>query len=63
MMLRWSISKMEAGLQELDETDYWLELLSDGKIYQSPQVDALLTETNELISIFVTMVKNAKNRE
>ncbi len=56
------ISKMEVGLQELDETDYWLDLLAAGNIHQSPQVDALITETNELISIFVTMVKNAKNR-
>ena len=27
------ISKMESGLQELDETAYWLELLIDGKLF------------------------------
>src|SRR5688572_11296950 len=26
------ITKMEGGLQELDETDYWLELLGDSEI-------------------------------
>ena len=26
------INKMEGGLQELDETGYWLELLADSKI-------------------------------
>src|SRR6478752_4200714 len=30
------ISKMEGGLQELDETAYWLELLIDSHTYTQP---------------------------
>lgn len=56
------ISKLEGALQELDESDYWLELLADGKYVPSAKLDPLRNETNELISIFVTMVINAKKR-
>lgn len=55
------ISKMETGLQELDETDYWLDLLiSSGNA--SAEARAGQQETQELISIFTTSVKTAKKR-
>jgi four helix bundle protein len=54
------ISKLEVCIQEADETDLWLDLLHrDCGIADTELVD-LLTETNELISIFVTMVKRSK---
>lgn len=56
------ISKMEGGLQELDETDYWLELLGDSGIVAPIRLEDLRTETNELIAIFVASVKTAKKR-
>jgi four helix bundle protein len=56
------ISKMESGLQELDETSYWLELLIEGAIVQPNLLAPLLDEANQLIAIFVTCVKNAKDR-
>ena len=54
------ISKIEGALQELDETAYWLELLQD--IYEEKRAPAqsLMTETNELISIFVSVVRAVK---
>ena len=54
------ISKIEGALQELDETAYWLELLGDSKTAAQDQLDALCLETEELISIFVTIAKAAK---
>ncbi len=54
------ISKFEGALQELDETAYWLELLQDSNIVSAEKMKPLLDETNELISIFVTIVKNLK---
>ena len=54
------ISKLEVCIQEADETDLWLELLRDDCGIMDPKVLSLLTETNELISIFVTMVKRSK---
>jgi four helix bundle protein len=56
------ISKMEGGLQELDETTYWLEILVYSKIRDSADVTELRVEADELISIFVSCVKNAKQR-
>jgi four helix bundle protein len=54
------ISKMEGGLQELDESAYWLELLVDAGVMESKKTSALIKETEELISIFVTMTKRVK---
>jgi four helix bundle protein len=54
------VSKLEVGLQELEETIYWLELLVESQIVQSSKLNSLLQETNELIAIFVTCARNAK---
>lgn len=56
------ISKIETILQELDETAYWLELLVEGKILRSEVGNPLLDETNQLIAIFVTIVKKRKGK-
>jgi four helix bundle protein len=56
------ISKMEGALQELDETLYWIELLADAGAVQARQLQPLLVETDELISIFVTIVKRTKEK-
>ena len=55
------ISKMEGALQELDETQYWLELLVESGTVPKKLLRPLLEETNELISIFVTIVKRTKD--
>lgn len=57
------ISKMEGGLQELDETAYWLELLTEGGIVPAQRLADLQKETDELIAIFVASVKTAKSRK
>ena len=54
------ISKLEVCIQEADETDLWLELLRDDCGISSEKIKNLLVETNELISIFVTMAKRSK---
>ena len=54
------ISKIEGGLQELDETAYWLELLGDGGIVAESRLTDLRNETEELIAIFVASAKTAK---
>src|SRR5437899_1695706 len=47
------VSKMEGGLQELEETAYWLELLQEAQIVADSK--PLLQETEQLTAIFVTM--------
>ena len=54
------ISKLEVALQELDETEYWLELLIESGLCAQPEVTDLLRETRELIAILVTIVKKRK---
>ena len=56
------ISKVEVALQELDEADYWMELLIDGKIIPERKLQALRSEVNELVAILVSAVKSAKRR-
>jgi four helix bundle protein len=54
------ISKSEGALQELDETAYWLELIEGSAIDASSAVRYLRDETEQLISIFVSLIKRAK---
>ena len=54
------ISKIEGALQELDETTYWLDLLSESKIGPADQLRSLSSESEELIAIFVAVAKSAK---
>ena len=56
------ISKMEGGLQELDETAYWLELLGEADIVKQDILAPLCKEADELIAIFVTIVTKVKAR-
>lgn len=55
------ISKVEQCAQEADETQLWLELLRDDCDVTLPEISALWKESDELISIFVTMAKNTKD--
>ena len=57
------ISKIEGGLQELEESGYWMELLIESEIVKESLLSDLLAETNELTAILVTCVKNAKHRK
>jgi len=54
------ISKIDSCTQEADETQLWLELLTETCSVSPLRTDAVLKETNELISIFVTMSKRTK---
>jgi four helix bundle protein len=54
------ISKLEGGLQELEETSYWLELLVESGIVAEARMADLLQEADELTAILVTCVKRAK---
>ena len=56
------ISKLEGGLQELEETTYWLSLLIDASIVKKEQLESLCKEANELAAILVTSVKTVKRR-
>ena len=57
------ISKIEGGLQELDETGYWLELLAESGIVPPKRLVDLRTEVDELTAIFTSIAISAKKRK
>lgn len=54
------IAKMGDCLKELDESSLWLRHIADSKLVTPKRLDALRTETDELIRIFVTIIKRAR---
>ena len=54
------ISKMGDCLKEADETLYWLELLLEEKIVPAAKLQPLAAEANELVAIFITILKKAR---
>jgi four helix bundle protein len=56
------INKHHACLQELEETLYWLDLLTDGEFIKPSRIQPLKDEVNELIAIFVTIINRTKRR-
>lgn len=55
------ISKVGDSLKEIDETEYWLELLVESGCVSPAKMTNLLKETDELIAILTTISKNAKD--
>jgi len=56
------VSKVEGGLQELDEASYWLELLMDSGVLDPESGCVLLKEADELTAILVASARTAKSR-
>src|SRR5437660_11886029 len=54
------IAKCGDSLRALEETAYWLELLVEAKIVPPEKFGALVRECDELIAIFVTILKRSK---
>jgi four helix bundle protein len=57
------ISKLEGGLQELEETGYWLELLSESCIVSPRELSGLMEEASELNAMLTASVKTVKTRK
>jgi len=55
------ISKVGDCLKEIDETEFWLELLVGSGCISESKMAGLLDETRQLIAIFTTIDKNAKS--
>jgi four helix bundle protein len=54
------ISKIEGSLQELEETEYWLELLAEAGFCHEDGLSSVKQKTGELKGIFVAIVRNTK---
>ena len=55
------ISKIGDCLKEIEETEYWLELLVDSGCVAAMRMGELLDETRQLIAIFTTIDKHSKS--
>jgi len=56
------ISKLGIVEQELDETMMWLELLVEAEIVKEGKLADLIDESDQLLRIVVTTIKNTKTR-
>jgi four helix bundle protein len=54
-------SKIGDCLKEIEETEYWLELLVDSGCVQGAQMTGLLDETRQLNAILTTIAKRSKD--
>ena len=57
------VSKIEGALQEIEETGYWLELLTESGLITSVAAAPLLAEANELTAMLVASAKTAKKKK
>ena len=55
------IAKIGDCIKDLDETDYWLELLAETNALTAPKLDSLQDETRQLLAILTTILKKAKS--
>ncbi len=53
-------SKLQSGLQELDETGYWVELLVESARVSPEKTKDLSQEIDELTAIFVSSIKTSR---
>jgi four helix bundle protein len=57
------ISKCNIALKEARETHYWLRLFEKTKVVSAERLSKLTQESNELVAILTTIVKNARIAE
>lgn len=58
------IYKIEIIIEEADESMYWLEVCEEADLLKKIYTMPLINEANELVSIFVAVVKTSKkNRD
>ena len=58
------VHKMKVSLKELRETRVWLLIIVRAKLIKpASKLEPLIEENNELISIFVTSIKTAKQKK
>lgn len=56
-------SKICIVVEEIDETDYWLDLIKSSETFNGELINNLIDETEELIKIFVTIRHNEKKKK
>jgi four helix bundle protein len=55
------ISKIEVGIQELEESDYWVDLLIECEIVSADRLKGLQQEMRELLAMLTSSVRTTKH--
>ena len=56
------ISKISIVIEEADESLFWLQFIKDETLIENEELDRLLIEANELVSIFISSRKTAQKK-
>lgn len=56
------VSKISIVIEEADETEFWLEFITDENLMRPEQVGPLLKEAHELALIFISARKTAQGK-
>jgi four helix bundle protein len=57
------ISKIEGAIGELDETQYWLELIVEASLKPKSVIQDLMQEADELMAILTTIIRKVKAKK
>jgi four helix bundle protein len=57
------ISKIEVALQELEEADYWIDLLVECDVVASDRVADLKSEIDQLLAMLTASIRTVKSRK
>jgi len=56
------VAKLNIVLEEADESQFWLEVISEMNWLSASELEFLLKESSELVAIFVSTLKTVNNR-
>lgn len=54
------VHKLSIALKEADETQYWLEILSQSNIIEENEYSSMNNDVKELIALLTSIIKNKK---
>jgi four helix bundle protein len=57
------INKLKIVEEEADETQYWLEILTESVLVSAEQVNSIYKETDEILAMTVASIKTLRNRK
>ena len=55
------INKMSIGLKEINESIYWINLLYDTDYVEIDDYESLIADAEEVLKLFISIVKSSKN--
>jgi len=56
------VAKLNIVLEEVDETQFWLEIITEMNWLSKSELEFPLKESSELVAIFVSTLKTVNNR-